>query len=114
MDARFFDVFLNAGNDTCAIISQSINVELRSLLQEFVDQDRPIVREIYRRAHVFIETVFIVNDRHRAPAQNVAGPHQYWIAHAFSDRSEERRVGKEWSTRVVGSGDKKTKQRNGS
>ncbi len=55
MNARFFDVLLNAGDDTRRFISERIDIKLRGLLEKLVDQHRPLRRETDRRAHVVVE-----------------------------------------------------------
>ena len=82
VNAGLLDVFLNAGDYAGCCISQRVHIELRCLLQKFVNQDGPIVREINGGAHVLVQALFIVNDRHRAAAQHVTRPHQHRITEA--------------------------------
>ena len=85
MDARLFNVFLDAGDDAGTFVGQSVNVELGSLLEKLVDQNRPVVREVHGRAHVLIESLFVVNDCHGPAAENVAWSHQHRITNALRD-----------------------------
>src|SRR2546423_12842257 len=85
MNSRFFDVFLDASDHTGSFISKRIHVELSRLFEKLVDQNRPLVREVDRCAHVAIESFFVVDNRHRSPAKYIAWTHEHGITDALGD-----------------------------
>src|SRR6185295_6930816 len=52
----------------------------RGAFEKLIDQNRPVRREANCRANVFIQTLFVVNDRHRASAEHITRTNQYWVA----------------------------------
>src|SRR5262249_16742946 len=80
MNAGFLDVLLNAGDHAGGVVAERIDVKFRRLFQKLVDQDWTLVRKIHSRAHVFIKTVLIINDRHRAAAEHVTWTHEHRIS----------------------------------
>ena len=82
MYAGFLDVFLDAGDDASRFVSQGVDIEFGGLLEKFIDQNRPLVREIHRRAHVIIETVLVVDDGHGATPEHITRAHQHGITDA--------------------------------
>ena len=87
MNAGLFNMFLNAGDDARRFVGERIDVEFRCLLKKFVDQYRTIVREIYGCPHVFVQTTFVIDNRHRASAQDVAGTHQHGITNSLGNHA---------------------------
>ncbi len=79
MYAGFFDVFLNCGDDTGVFIGQRVHIKLRRAFKKFIDQNRTIGCEANCIANVLVETLFVINNSHRAAAQYVTGPHQHRI-----------------------------------
>src|SRR5712692_11065548 len=80
-------MLLNSGDDAGRVVSEGVNVKLGRLLQEFINQDWTIMREINGRPHVFVETSLVINNRHRASAQDIAGAHQDGITNSLSDQA---------------------------
>ena len=86
MDAGLLDVLHHAADDDVALrVGQRVHVELEGVLEEAVDQDRPLGRGVDRVDHVALERGRIVDDRHRAPAEHVGRPHHHRVADAARD-----------------------------
>src|ERR1051325_8110780 len=82
MNPGLFDVLLNSGHYAGLIVRERVHVELRRALKEFIDQHWTLRGEIDSRTHVAFEALFVVDDRHRAPAEHVAGSHEHRVADA--------------------------------
>ena len=85
MHAGLFDVLHDAGDEDVFSIGESVHVDFGGVFQEAVDQYGPFLRERHGFAHVLAHRLFVVGDHHGAPAQHVAGPHQYRVADAPRD-----------------------------
>jgi hypothetical protein len=71
VDASFFDVLHDAADHHARAIDHGIHIHLVCILQELVDQDRPLLRHIHRLGHVAAQIGLIVDNRHRPPAQHI-------------------------------------------
>ena len=72
MDAGLLDVLHDAADDDRAgRVGDAVDVELDGVLEELVDEDRPVGRRLHRRRHVAIERGHVVDDRHGAAAEHV-------------------------------------------
>ena len=80
MDACFFDMLHNAGDDAGFSVGDCVHIDLDGILQEFIDQDGVIRRGLYRVLNESLQAVFIVNDLHRPSSQDIGGPHNDGIA----------------------------------
>src|SRR2546430_10032862 len=80
-------MLLNSRDDAGGFISERVDVKLSRLLKELVDQDGTFIREVDCCAHVFVESLFVINDGHGAAAEHVTGPHEHWIADSFGNQS---------------------------
>src|SRR5437764_12186648 len=87
MNAGFLDVLLNARDHTCSVVSERIDIKLRGLFQKLVDQHWTIRRETDSVAHVSVECVLIVNDRHRASTEHITRAHEHRITNAAGNLS---------------------------
>ena len=76
VDAGLLDVLHDAADDDRARrVGDRIDVELEGVLEEAVDEHRPIVRHVDRARHVPIERARVEHDRHAAAAEHVGGTH---------------------------------------
>ena len=76
MDAGHFDVLHHATNVDIGSIAERIEVDLDRAFQEFVEVDRVIGGDLRGLGHVGLKLIRIVDDRHAASAQHVAGTHE--------------------------------------
>ena len=56
-------------------VGERVDVDLRRVLEELVDEDRMLGRRLHGVAHVAIERRHVVDDRHRAAAEHVRRAH---------------------------------------
>src|SRR5438045_9588844 len=85
MNAGFLDVLLNARDHTCSVVSERVDIKLRGLFQKLIDQHWTIGRETDSVAHVSVECVLIVNDRHRASTEHITRVHEHRITNAAAN-----------------------------
>ena len=85
MYARLFDVFLNRGDDAGVFIRQRVHIKLGGTFEKLIDQDRPVGREANCSAHIFVKTLFVVNDGHRAAAQNITRSDQHRVTYLLGN-----------------------------
>src|SRR6266540_6623753 len=79
MNPGLLDVLLNPGNHTGRVIRQRIDIELGRLLEKLVDQDGTIMREVHRGAHVVVQSLFVVDDRHSSASKNITWSDEHRI-----------------------------------
>ena len=76
MDAGFFDVLHDAGDQNIITIAEGVNVDLSGVFKKAIDQHGPVLRENYRLLHITADHFFVVGDDHRAATQHIAWPHE--------------------------------------
>src|ERR1044072_1073030 len=75
--ARLFEVLVDRRDDAGVFVCQRVHVKLCGAFEELIDQDGTIRRKANRVAHVFLETLFVVNHRHRASAKDITRTNQH-------------------------------------
>ncbi len=65
-------------------VAESVNVQLNGVLQEGVQVDRTIWRDVRRGLHVGDQVGVIVDNGHAATTKNVAWADNQWVANAAS------------------------------
>src|SRR5437660_9090425 len=78
-------MLLNSGDDAGAVVSQSVNIKFGRLLQKLVDQDGTIMRENNGHPHVIVQTLFVIDNGHRASAEHVTRSDEHWISDALAN-----------------------------
>ncbi len=86
MNTGLLDMLHDAADDDGARrIGHGIDIEFKGVLEEAIDQHRPVVRHVDRARHVAVERACIKHDRHAASAQHVGGPYDNRISNPFRD-----------------------------
>ncbi len=80
MDARLLDVLQDAADHRPFAVGDEVDVELGRVLEVAVDQDRVAARDLGGERHELLDRLLVVADRHGAPAEHVARPHEYRVA----------------------------------
>ncbi len=77
MHAGLFDVLHDAADDNIGSVGESVDIDFGGFFEELIDQHR--TRRAHQRglSHVFLHSVDVVGDDHRAAAEDVAGAHQH-------------------------------------
>ncbi len=79
MDPRLFDMLHDAADDDPLPVGDGIHIHFDGLLQELVDQDRPLGGGHHRLPHVPLQGFLGVNDLHRPPSQDIGGPNHHGV-----------------------------------
>ena len=75
VDAGLLDVLHDAADDHRAgRVGDAVDVELDGVLEELVDEHRPLGRRLHGRRHVAVERGHVVDDGHGAAAEHVRRP----------------------------------------
>ena len=64
-------------------VGHRVDVELERVLEEPIDEHRPVVRDVDGAGHVAIERAGVEHDRHAAAAEHVRRPDDHRIADAL-------------------------------
>ena len=85
MDARFFDVLHDTGNDDVGPVADRIDIDFDRVFEKFVDQDRLTLSNDKRFGNKLFELRRVVADFHRPTAKHKARPHEERKADARGD-----------------------------
>ena len=85
MDAGFFDVLHDAGDQHVFAVGQAVHVDFGGVFEEAVDQHGALLREGHGFTHVLANGVFFVGDDHGASAEHVAGTHEHRVSQTAGD-----------------------------
>ena len=91
VDARLLDVLHHAADQDVLAVAERVDVDLEGVLEELVDQDGVVGRDVRRLPHPLAEARLLVDDLHRPAAQDVGGAHQHRIAEASPRSAPPRR-----------------------
>ena len=93
MDAGQFDMLHDAGDKAGLPVTDRIGFGLDSVVQEAVDEDRPVWGYADGAGHIDPHFIVVVDDLHAPAAQDVGGPHHYRVSDpcAGSQRSVDIR-----------------------
>ncbi len=80
MHTRFLDVLHHRADEHVDAVAHGVDVDLDRALEETVDQDRVLAGGFGRRSHERRELVVVVDDLHRAPAEDIRRPDDDRIA----------------------------------
>ena len=83
MDARVFDVLHDRADDDAIAVGNRVHVTFKGVLEEAIDEHRPLLRDPRRRREVLLERMGVVDDLHRSTAEHVRRPYQNGIPDAF-------------------------------
>ena len=83
MDAGFFDVLHDAGDDDVFAVAEGVDVDFDGVFEEVVDEDGALLRILDGFLHVAGDAFAVVGDDHGAAAEDVAGAHEDGIADAL-------------------------------
>ena len=85
MYARLLDVLHDRADVDVDAVGDGVHVDLDGVLEEIVHQDRVLRGKLHRRRDVVPQAVLVVDDRHGAAAQHVAGAHEHRVADPAGD-----------------------------
>ena len=71
MHARLFDVLHDRAHDYLLAVADQIHVDLDRRIQEVVQQHRTLIADFHGSAHVAAQLLFVVDDLHGTPTQNI-------------------------------------------
>ena len=86
MDAGLLDVLHDAAEVELLAVVDRVDVDLDRVVDEPVDQHRPLRADRGRPGDVGLQRGVVVDDLHAAPAQDVRRPHQHRVGHLVGDR----------------------------
>ena len=88
VNAGLLDMLLNSSDHDSGFICESVDIEFDGPLEKLVDEDRFFGRGVYRRTHILVERLLIIDDRHRPAAKDETRTHHdritYFICNEFS------------------------------
>ena len=85
MDAALLDVLEDRAHVALLVVAEGVDVELDGVLEERVEVDGVVGRDLRGLEHVLLEVGVIVDDGHAAPAEHVARTDQQRIADPSGD-----------------------------
>ncbi len=85
MDPRFLDVLHDRADQHLLAVRDRVNVDLRGLVQELIDEHRFSPRDSYCFTHVAHQLLFVVHDLHRSSAEHVGWADEYGEPYACRD-----------------------------
>ena len=71
MHARLFNVLHDRADNYLLAIADQIHVDLDRRIEEVVQQYRALIADFHRSAHVAAQLLFVVDDLHGTPTQNI-------------------------------------------
>ena len=83
MHARLLDMLHDAANQHHFAVADGVNVHFYRIVEEAVEQHWCIVGDAHRRLEVTTQVGFVVDDFHRAAAQDVGRTHHQRVANLF-------------------------------
>ena len=86
MDTGLFDVLHDRANDCHLAVTDAINVHFNGVFEKAIDQHRPVRAYLNRICHVALQVLFIIDEFHRASAQNKTRSNENWISYPIGDR----------------------------
>ena len=85
MDARLLDVLEDTADVDALAVAQRVEIDLDGPLEEAVEVDGVVGRDLGRLAHVLLELGAVVDDRHATTAEHVARTHEQREADAVGN-----------------------------
>ena len=76
VDAALLDVLEDGADVAGVAVAEGVDVELDGVLEEGVEVDGVVGRDLGGLGHVAAQVGVVVDDRHAAPAQHIAGAHE--------------------------------------
>ena len=86
MDPGLLDVLHHAADEHLAAVAQRVDVDLDGVVEEPVDEHRPLRADRRGPRDVAGQRRVVVDDLHAAPAEHVRRPHQHRVADPLGDR----------------------------
>ena len=86
MNAGLLDVFHDRADDRDLAVGDAIDIHLDRVLEKAVDQDRAARADLDRAPHVAPQVIRVINQFHRAAAENERRPNEHRIADPLGDR----------------------------
>ena len=83
--ACILDVLHDGGHERVGAVGDGVGLALERVLQELVDEDRPVGRHADGGLHVAREHLLVVHDLHAAAAEHVARAHDERVADLVRD-----------------------------
>ena len=80
MDSGILDVLHDPADDHSLAVRDRVDIALKRILEEAIDQDRSFLGDSRRGREVFLERVCVVDDLHRAATEHVRRAHEHRIA----------------------------------
>ena len=77
MDARFFDVFHDAGDENVLAIAEGVDIHFGGVFEKTIDENGRFDGKIGGFLHVAAHGFFVISDHHVAAAEYVAGANEY-------------------------------------
>ncbi len=86
VNARFLDVLHDRAHDRDLAVGDAIDIHLDRVLEKTIDQDRALRADLDRAPHVAAQIFRVIDQLHRAPAQNKRRPNEHRITDPLGDR----------------------------
>ena len=86
VNAGFFDVFHDRADDRDLAVGDAIDVHLDRILEKAIDQDRAARADLDRAPHVAAQILRVIDQLHRASAENERRPNEHGITDPLGDR----------------------------
>ena len=84
MNATLLDVLQNGTNIALLGVAESVNVQLNSVLEEGVQVDRTVWRDVCSGFHIGDQIGIVVDNGHTATTKDVTWADNQWVANATS------------------------------
>ena len=84
MDAGFFDVLHNAGDDHVLAVGERVDIDLGGFFQKMIDENGALLGVLDGFFHVARNRFIVVGDDHGASAEHVRGADQHGISDTIS------------------------------
>src|SRR5204862_2019500 len=84
VDAGFFDVLHNAGDDHVLAVGERVDIDLGGFFQKMIDENGALLGVLDGFFHVARNRFIVVGDDHGASAEHVRGADQHGISDTIS------------------------------
>ena len=83
MDARFFNVFHDAANNSGLAIADSVDINFSGIFEELIYKDGMLLHRSADGLHEFFDCLFVVGNSHGPAAEHIRWPDDNRIADAL-------------------------------
>ena len=81
MHARLLYMLHDAADEHFFTITDAVNIDFDSQIEEAIQQHRAVIGHFHRLIHIDTQIIFVMDNFHRAAAQDIGRPHHQRVTH---------------------------------